>query len=272
MWWSRLSYVVVPLFFVVMNVLLWRSEFGARSDTGSPLPAEVVWQKVLTAPDNSRMEIRHHGVKVGYGIWTPSLGEDLAIGRRMTDEPPPEGMVKTLSHYTIDFDGNLILEGLSRLRFTFNLKLSTNQDWEEFSLRLGLRPSVWEIRSIAADKTLTLTGDEGNGRTERVFKFSDLQNPEKILREFGGPLLPGTLREMGLPLNQSQSTDASVSLTWEARNDWLAIGHTRMRVYRVQAPVLDRFHIVIFVSLEGEILRVELPDEIVLVNDFLTTL
>ncbi len=45
-----------------------------------------------------------------------------------------------------------------------------------------------------------------------------------------------------------------------------------MRVYRLEARLLGRFRAVILVSLEGEILRVELPDDIVLTNDVLTSL
>ena len=58
--------------------LLWRSEFGNRHPFGASLPAEGVWQKVLTAPDNSFLSIRHHGKKVGTCHWSPSVGQDRA--------------------------------------------------------------------------------------------------------------------------------------------------------------------------------------------------
>ena len=40
-----------------------------------------------------------------------------------------------------------------------------------------------------------------------------------------------------------------------------------MRAYRLQARLLDRYQARIFVSRVGEILRVDLPDEVVLLND-----
>ena len=49
----RITFLIVTAFFVTMNVLLWRSEYGARGHQGSPLPSELVWEKVLTSPDNS---------------------------------------------------------------------------------------------------------------------------------------------------------------------------------------------------------------------------
>ncbi len=83
--WSRLCFVLTAGFFLTMNVLLFRSEFGGGNKLGSAVPAEIVWQKVLTAPDNSTLEIRHHGVKIGLGRWMPAVGEDLATGRRLAE-------------------------------------------------------------------------------------------------------------------------------------------------------------------------------------------
>ena len=61
----------------------------------------------------------------------------------------------------------------------------------------------------------------------------------------------------------------ALGLTWQAHNDWLSIGHTYARVFRLQARLLDRYEVVVFVSRVGEILRVELPNEHLLVNDAL---
>ncbi len=269
--WSRLCLVLTAAFFVTMNVLLVTSEFGGGSKLGNAVPAEIVWQKVLTAPDNSTLEIRHHGIKIGLGRWMPAVGEDLATGRRLAEGAPPEGMVRTLSNYTIDFEGNVALADSTRLRFSFDLKLSTNQVWQAFNLRLSARPALWEVHSLAAEQTVQFIADEGDGRTQRTIKFADLQNPQKVLAELGNPSLPGIAATMGLGLPSSPAA-VSLGLAWEASNDWLEIGHTQMRVYRLQARLLDRFQAVILVSLEGEILRVELPDDVVLTNDVLTSL
>jgi len=270
--WSRLCFVLTAGFFLTMNVLLVVSEFGGGNKLGSAVPAEIVWQKVLTAPDNSTLEIRHHGVKIGLGRWMPAVGEDLATGRRLAEGAPPEGMVRTLSNYTIDFEGNLAFADSTRFRFSCDLKLSTNQVWQQFNLKLSARPAVWEIHSVAADQTVQFTSDEGDGRTQRTIKFADLQNPQKFLAELGDPALPGIAAAMGLGLPSSPAATVSLGLEWEARTDWLPIGHTQMRVYRLEARLLGRFRAVILVSLEGEILRVELPDDIVLTNDVLTSL
>jgi len=236
------------------------------------MPAEVVWEKVLTSPDTSYLEIRHHGVKIGHAHWVASIGEELATGKIMSDEPPPEGMLKRLTGYSLDFDGNVSLEDLSRLRIIFLLKLGTNQNWQEMSLKLIVKPFSWEIQSVAEKQTVRWITADDEERNERNYTFADLQNPEKIMRELGGPALPAALAAFGVPLQQAKPSAVALGLKWESRNDRLKIGSNFIRVYRLEARLFDRYKAVLFVSPVGEILRVELPDEIVMTNDALTNL
>jgi hypothetical protein len=270
--WSRVFFLLVTLFFLTMNVLLWRTEIAGHNELGSAVSAQVVWNKVLTAPDSSPLEIRHHGAKIGIARWVPSVGEDLSTGRRMSEEPFPEGMVKALSSYNLELDGNFALDEFNRLRFNFNLTLSTNYTWQELSLRLSVRPYVWEINSVAAEQTVRLRTEDERGRGERVYKFSELQNPEKLLRQLGGPVLPGILMALGVPLRPEQASSISLGLNWQGRNDSLQMRHARLRGYRLQARLLDRYQVALFVNTLGEIIRVELPDEIVLVSEHLAGL
>ena len=64
----------------------------------------------------------------------------------------------------------------------------------------------------------------------------------------------------------------TLGLKWEARNDRLTIGSNPVRVYRLEARLFDRYRAILFVSPVGEILRVELPDDILLTNDALSNL
>jgi hypothetical protein len=261
--------LVVTAFFIAMNVLLWRSEFGGRQ-FGASLPAETVWEKVLTAPDSSYLTIRHHGKKIGTCHWSPTIGKD----RRIFDELPPEGMVEEPSDYSIEVSGNVLVDEVNRVRFTLDLQLASNQAWEDLSIRVTLRPSVWELRATNADQSLRVYVDDGEQHIDKLFSFSDLRNPEKVLKEVGGPLLPATLAPLGLLPRSTPGTQPNmgVGLKWEAHYDRLRLGADWMRVYRLQARLLDRFQAVIFVSLVGEILKVELPDQLVLMNDALANL
>jgi hypothetical protein len=269
----RAALIALAVFWLAMNVLLWRSEFGPRNPVGSVVPVEAVWEKVLTAPDDSALEIVHHGKKIGFCHWAANLGQEQATGKTATEDVLPEGLVERLTSYRIDFEGTVEVSDLPhRLRFDLNAKFTTNHLWQELHLRVSLRPKVWELHTVAAEQVLRLKGEDGEGQFERVFRFADLQNPQALLQEFADPMSLALLSAAGLPASSGNVPAPALGLTWEARNDWLKIGHAPVRVYRLRARLLDRFQVAVFVSRVGEILRVELPDDLVLINDELTSL
>ena len=268
----RLFFVAVTAFFITMNALLFRSEFGAGRP-GASVPVATVWEKVLTCPDNSFLEIRHKGVKVGRAHWAASISEQAVTEAAALDDAPPEGMVKEVTGYSLDFDGSFAIDDATRLRFTCGLRLETNQVWREFSVRFTLKPELWELIASAPDQTLRfITDGADEGRKEQVFTFADLRRPDKLARALGGPLLPATLGAMGLSLNQARATNFAAGIQWTARNDSLAIGRNELRVYRLEARLLDRAKIVLLISPVGEILRMELPGDVVLNNEQLASL
>src|SRR5687767_13357156 len=116
---TRIWLGLVTAFWVVMGIFLWRSEFGSRGRPGSTVPLDMVWQKILTAPDSSHLEIRHHTNRIGYCHWRPEVGQELATGAVISEDEPVEGMVHRLAHYTLDLEGNITLPGFpTRLRFS----------------------------------------------------------------------------------------------------------------------------------------------------------
>ena len=271
---SRIMLFLITLFWAAMNFLLWRSEFGERNHLGSSVPAEVVWRKILTAPDASALEIVHHNRAIGNGQWAANIGQNSGIRKIIPDELPPEGMDEEgVTGYQIDFTGNAALSDVpGRLSFNFNLKMTTNQVWQEFSLVLKLHSSAWEIHSLAAEQTVHLKMRDEDQKFERVFKFADLQNPQVLARQLDLPFPEEFFHAFGLSPKVQSPASLSAGLVWEARNDWITIGHTPVRAYRLQAALFDRYRIVVIVSQVGEILRVELPDDWLLKNSDLTTL
>ena len=101
--------------------------------------------------------------------------------------------------------------------------------------------------------------DAGGDRLNRQFRFSDLQNPQKLLHELGGPMFPAMIAALGVPLSTNQLSPASVGWRWEALSDSLRIGRNRVRAYRLRARLVDRYNVTLYVSPVGEILRAELP-------------
>jgi hypothetical protein len=261
---SRILFACVTIFWIVMNVLLWRSEYASKNSIGTPVPVQTVWEKILAAPDHSSLEIFHHKKKIGFCRWSPVVTEKVFPNGNSDEEISPEGMVRQVTGYRIDLDGNVGLEDFaSRLRFGVIAKFSTNHIWQELALNMNLRPLSWEIRASAVEKAVHLEIEDDSGKTEHVFKFADLRNPQKLAQTLETPL-PFPLIAMGLPLDSKVS---SPGFQWRARNDWFEIAHTSVRAYVLETRILDRYTIKVIVSRAGEILRVELPNEVVLVND-----
>ena len=271
--WSRLGFWLIAVFWLTMGVLLWRSEFGGGGARGASVPVSMVWQKILTAPDYSQLLIRHRTNTIGSCRWRPDVGQELATGARMDEEDAVEGMMPDLSHYTLDLDGYVTLPDFPvRTRFTSMLKLSTNFSWQRFDGRVVMRPDTYELSANVAEQSVRLRVDAGAEQFTRVFRFAEFQNPQKLLLELGGPMLPLLAGTMGLPFSTNQLSAASLGLRWEARHDSLLIGGNRVRAYRLQTKLLGRYRIALYVSPVGEILRAELPGEIVLVNEALSGL
>ncbi len=269
----RLLFFLIALFWLTMNFLLWRSEFGGQKPIGSSVSLETVWNKVLTAPDASSLEIYHHGKKIGFCRWVTSVG--ALANKKPSDEFEPEGMVDEPNSYNLDLEGNATLNGsTNRLRFDVNLKLSLDRAWEEFTIRANMRPDSWELHATAADQKARFLIDGPVERWEQTFTFADLRNPQVLLREFGGPLALGILGTMGnFGLGAPDTTNSAPSalpIKWDANNDTMRFGHSKVRVYRLRAKLFDRYEAFIFVSRVGEILWVELPDKLILSNDAFT--
>jgi hypothetical protein len=267
---NRLYFPLIALFWLVMNALLWRAEFGGGNEAASSVSTDVVWQKILTAPDDSTLEIILNGKRVGYCRWVANVGEELATGKIANEDYVPEGMIRQLGHYTIDLEGNVLLgEPATRTRFNLHLQFGTNHVWHLLTLRVASRPSAWEIRTAAQEETLSLKYEDLSSQWSRTFTYDELRHPRRWLDEFAGTL---PLALLGTATGLESELNLSLGLQWVARNDWLNIGHAQVRVYRLRARLLDRFKIEVVVSRVGEILRVELPNGLLLVNEALSNL
>src|SRR5579885_2968106 len=122
---SRITFLLIALFWMTMTYLLWRSEYVGHNEVGSSVPVDLVWRKILTAPDNSSMEILHNGRKLGYCRWAANIGQDLTAGRMLSDDASPEDMVQELSNYRLNLEGNVALtDAANRLKFDLEISLT----------------------------------------------------------------------------------------------------------------------------------------------------
>jgi hypothetical protein len=252
---SRALFVLVAAFWATMNVLLWRQEYGSHGSE-EPVPAALVWRKILTAPDASSLSIYQDGERSGFCEFSTSVETEMA--KLDEDRPPPEGVV-TRAGYQIRLNGNTSLgEFTNRRRFDGRLSFSANRRWRELYLKLSSHTASVEIHSVATNQTVQLKITNESGIIEREIAFAELADPNAVLREFAGDFSGGFLGMLDWPVLPRESPALAQPVVWEARRDRLRVGNEPVSVYRLETHMLD-YSIVIYASTLGEILRVELP-------------
>jgi hypothetical protein len=260
---SRLTILAIVVFWVVMNALLWRAEYGERGN-GVSVPVDLVWRKILTAPDASSLTVYQGTKKTGFCEFSTSI--EQAMAGLDGDRPPPEGIVKQAG-YQIRFDGNISLgEFTNRLTFNGRIAFSSSRAWRELNLKMTSHANVVEVHSLATNQTVDLKIMTDGVALAHEFTFAELQNPNAVLHAFTGDLGGGLLSGLDLfPVSQAPATLAG-DLHWAAHHDRLMMGREPVSAYRLETRVLDHA-IVIYVSTLGEILRVELPGGITALLD-----
>src|SRR4051812_39672520 len=261
---SRAIFILVTGFWLTMNVLLWQTQFGSRKNEGA-VPVKTVWEKILTAADDSSLTVFHRGKLVGACHLRTAVGEEWS---KVSDENVPTGPLAKAPGYRLSLDGSAIVPELTnRLRFEGELMLDKKRQWRDLSARFTMRPVTWEVHSAVAEGTLRVKMQNGAEANNIVLRFSDLKNPAALAAKFLGPFATEMVAEAGLPLVPRNDPATDMGINWDAHDDSIRIGHTSVQVYRLHTHLVDRYEITAIVSRAGEILRVELPNDFVLVND-----
>jgi hypothetical protein len=253
---ARLTFVGIVAFWLVMNGLLWRAEFGARGGD-TPVPLQLVWRKILTAPDASSLSVYQKGDRMGYCELSTGVGQQMATYDE--DRPPPEGYVAH-SGYQIHVAGNVAVgDFTNRLKFDGRALFDRARQWQELNLRISSRTEIIEIHSLATNGTVHVRFiNEGLLVMERDFALADLQNPGTIVRAITGNLAGDWLGgyELGELL-----PDSSQTMEWDARRTRVKIGTEAVPVYQLETSLLGH-PVIVDVSTLGEIMCVTLPGDI----------
>lgn len=253
---ARLTFLGIAAFWLTMNVLLWRAEYGSQGgDTEVPVP--LVWKKILTAPDPSSLSVYQDGGRMGYCEFATGVGQQMATFEG--DKPPPEGFVAHAG-YQIHLAGNVSLgDFTNRLKFDVRMQFNRVREWEELGLRITSRQAVIEIHSLATNQSAHVKfSNEGSRLLERDFAFADLQNPGTILRAFTGNFADSFGAAFDLA---GLAPAAAQPIEWTARRTRARIGTEAVPVYRLESSVLGH-PVIVDVSPLGEILCVSLPGDI----------
>ncbi len=259
----RLTFFAIAAFWVTMNALLWRAEYGALGGD-TPVPFELVWRKILTAPDASSLSVYQGRERMGYCEFSTSVGQQMAA--LDDDKLPPEGLVAKAG-YQVHLAGNIALDDFTnRLKFDGRVQFKNARDWQEFHLKISSRLATVELASQASNQIVHVKISADGAVTERELAFADLKNPAAVLHVFAGNFADNFLGMFELP-GLSAAVEPS-PVAWDARRTRVKIGTELVPVYRLTTSALGR-DITVDVSTLGEILRVNLPGELAArVDDF----
>lgn len=254
---ARLIFLGIAVFWVTMNVMLWQLEFGVRGGD-TVVPPELVWRKVLTAPDASSLSVYQKGDRMGYCEFSTGVGQQMATFDE--GKPPPEGFA-THAGYQLHVAGNVSLgDFTNRLKFDGRVRFDHARRWEELNLKITSRLTVIEIHSLATNQTAHIRlSNEGTPLIERDVAFTDLQDPGSILRALTGNLAGDFLG--GLEASDILPGAGAERIEWTARRTRVKIGAEAVPVYRLETSVIGH-PVTVDISTLGEILRVELPGDI----------
>jgi hypothetical protein len=253
---NRLTFFGLVAFWATMNVLLWRAEYGVRGGD-TPVPPELVWKKILTAPDASSLSVYQGRERMGYAEFSTSVGQQMA---QFDDENlPPEGLVKHAG-YQVHLAGNIGLgDFTNRLRFDGRVQFITAREWSEFHLKISTHTATIELQSAATNQLLHVRISGEGAALERDLTFAELQNPTAVIRAFTGNIGDALLGAIDLP--ELPAAAGAQKIFWEARRTRAKIGHEYIPVYRLETSLLGRT-VAVEASTLGEILRIDLPGEI----------
>jgi len=260
---SRLTFLGIIAFWLTMNFFLWRAEYGTHGGQ-TPVPVDLVWRRILTAPDASSLTVYHAGERTGFCEFSTSVEQEMA--KLDADKPPPEGIVARAG-YQIHFSGNLSFgDFTNRLKFDGRIQFSGRREWREINLKISAHGATVELHSIATNQAVRLVIISDGEVTERNFMLDDLRNPNALIRSFLGNTAGNWLDGFELPVLPEAQTVLSRGIQWQARRDRVKIGLEPIPVYRLETRVLD-WPIVVYVSTLGEILRVQLPGDLMATID-----
>lgn len=254
--YARLIFLGIAAFWVTMNVLLWRIEFGARGGD-TPVPLQLVWRKILTAPDASSLSVYEKGDRMGYCEFSTGVGQQMATFDE--GKPPPEGF-GARAGYLLHVAGNVSLgDFTNRLKFDGRARFDRLRQWEELNIKITSRASIIEIHSLATNQTAHIKiSAEGMPILERDLAFSQLQDPNTLVQALAGNVAGDLLNLFGLP---ELLPAGSQKIEWDARRTRIKVGSEAVPVYRLETSVLGR-PVIVNVSTLGEILRIDLPGDI----------
>ena len=270
---QRLILTILACFWAFMGYRLWQVEYAGQN-LGAAVDIEVVWDKVLNAQDEAPLSIvdERTDKSLGWMMWSPTVTRDVADER-----PEVEGMVRTALGYSLDIDRGRIFGTEHAVDFTFSFHVGfgpePERDWTDIRLNVKQQNETvdYNVR-LDAQSTNTffsLNVESSSTANHAEIAYADLRKPDKLVRagmELAGvnPLVTAgaTLAVRNLMGETQLAKSMSFKFPWpkQAHYDLLPAVRTRIKVYRVDVPIVEGMLLKIYINPLGEILRVEVPE------------
>ncbi len=279
--------ILTGLFWLGMNVLLWRSEYGGGSQ-GNPLPVKTVISKILDTPDPSEMDIFYQEKPLGHCRWvvtqvglgdvqddasdTIDVGDDVDL-----EAAEMSGLIRDVRSYIVSVDGYVQgEENPRRIQFMLNIRLDRKWGWIKFDGKIGFRNQWLHLHADKEEEALVLEIEQEESELKTQLTFEQLKNPQALIGQLTqeNPLVAITLTPlMGLmnSFNQSETVTplqtSDWAKNWNAFSDWMTIAHSRTRIYRLESGEGRKRKLTVTVNRAGEIISVNAPQKISLRNE-----
>ena len=273
---QRVILFILFTFWAFMSYRLWQVEYAGKN-LGAAVDIQVVWEKILNAQDKAELQIvnERSGELLGAFEWEPLVVKDSSEGTSV------EGMVNKVKKYTLEISrGRLYAaNAVEDVICDFQLSLSPfpNQRWT--SLELGFEREFNDIRyefgaiAHSTNDYMNISVDIGDIKQETQIPYVDLRIPSKLagagLKLAGVPdlaangaalLIKNFLKSKDL---QIQQLNFEINLPRQAHIDLLPGVRSRIKVYRIDVPVVEDMLIQVYINTLGEILRVEIPEVLI---------
>ena len=294
---QRVILSILAVFWLYMGFRLWQVEYAGQS-LGAAVKIEPVWEKVLTSLDEAPLSIVNEvtGETLGWVNWAPMVTRD-----EEADPGNVDGMVEVVQGYTLSLERGRIygLKRIDDLQFTatFGFAPFPTNNWTDIRLSLKRqyeRINQFGIQELAATEfrldaqstndflTMTLARDDFDPAIEiqsndLEIKYEDLRNPAKLvehslqLAEVNALVAQGINLATGRLLSDAKMNkplNFELPLPQQAHIDLLPGVQAKVKVYRVEIPIVQEMKVRIYINMLGEILRVEFPSALIAsIND-----
>jgi|TARA_B100001971_G_scaffold182132_1_gene179274 hypothetical protein len=270
---QRIILAILACFWAFMGYRLWQVEYAGQ-DLGAAVDIRVVWDKILNAQDDAPLSIVNErtGEALGRMICSSTVTRDDTDGR-----PEVEGMVHTALGYSLDVDRGRIFGTEHADDFTFSFHMSfgpaPERNWTDVRLNVKQQNETVDYNvHLGAQSTntffsLNIESSDTTNHTE--IAYADLRKPDKLVHagmELAGanPLvIAGTTLAVHNLMGEVQlAKSVSFRFPWpkQAHYDLLPGVRTRIKVYRVDVPIVEDMLLKIYINPLGEILRAEVPE------------